>query len=251
MGPVFEVSPDTTVFRMRPTGAAVHAPLGRLPIQPGSESDCVPVLGEPVAFTLNGPIPGSDAPAMTFPVYPLPSGLELLPVSRSVQTVLASGVSSQQDRWSSAVPRTCDVSQEGPFDAYCAPMDTGDTGLPGCPYRIMSYTGPAAADTNPAFGIQLHYPRFWSLSGRRSLLGCCTILRPFGLRIWIRRMLWRPRDAGLMLSNLQILSLFVTSLQRMSTVLGNGNGFVSGGAGALGGTVYVRDGAMAPSDGSG
>ena len=69
-----------------------------LPIQPGSESDCAPVLGEPVAFTLSGPILGLDAPAMTFPVYPLPSGLALLPVSRSAQTVLASGVSSQQDR---------------------------------------------------------------------------------------------------------------------------------------------------------
>ena len=71
-----------------------------------------PVLGEPVAFTLSGPIPGSDSPAMTFPVDPLPSGIALLPVSRSAQTVLASGVSSQQDRWSSAGPWTLDVSWE-------------------------------------------------------------------------------------------------------------------------------------------
>ena len=76
-----------------------------LPIQPGLESDCAPVLGELVAFTLSGQILVSDAQAMTFPVYSLHSGLALLPVSRSAQTVLASGVSSQQDRWSSAVPR--------------------------------------------------------------------------------------------------------------------------------------------------
>ena len=49
-------------------------------------------------------------------------------------------------------------------------MDTGDsplvaTGLPGCPYRIMSYTGPAVADTNPAFGMQLHHPRFLEFIG--------------------------------------------------------------------------------------
>ena len=143
-----EVSPDTTGFLMRPSGAAVQAPLASFPIQPGSESDCAPVLGETVAFTLSVPIPGLDAPAMTFPVYLLPSGLALLPVSRSAQMVLASGVSSQQDRWSSAVPLTRDVSREGPFDAYCSLMDTGDcplvaTGLPGCPYRITSYTGPA------------------------------------------------------------------------------------------------------------
>ena len=43
--PVFEVSPDTSGFLMRPSGAAVRAPLGRSPLQPGSESDCAPVLG--------------------------------------------------------------------------------------------------------------------------------------------------------------------------------------------------------------
>ena len=150
---------------MRPSGAAVQAPLGSLPLQPGSESNCAPVLGEPVAYTLSGPIPGSDALAIIFPVYPLPSGLALLPVSRSAQMVLASGVCSQQDRWSSDVTPTRDFSRKGPFDAYCSPMDTGDsplvaTGLPGCPYRITSYTGLAVADTNLAFGMELHHPRF-------------------------------------------------------------------------------------------
>ena len=66
--------------------------------------------------------------------------------------------------------RTLDVSREGPFDAYSSPMDTGDsplitTGLPGCPYRITSYNGPAVADTNPAFGMQLHHPRFLEFIG--------------------------------------------------------------------------------------
>ena len=51
---------------------------------------------------------------------------------------------------------------------YCSSMDTGDsplvaTVLPGCPYRITSYTGPAVADTNPAYGMQLHHPRFLEL----------------------------------------------------------------------------------------
>ena len=193
---MFEVSPDTSGFLMRPSGAAVQAPLSSLPLQPGLESDCAPVLGEPVAFTLSGQIPGSDAPAMTFPVYPLPSGLALLSVSCSAQTVLASGVSSQQDRWSSDVPRTRDVFREGPFDAYCSPMDTGDsplvaTGLPGCPYRITSYTGPAVTYTNPAFGMQLHHPWFLEFIGHRSLLGCCTVLRHFGFIVWVKRMLRR------------------------------------------------------------
>ena len=96
-----------------------------------------------MAFALSDPIPGSDAPPMTFPVYPLDSGLALLPGQSSVQTILASAVSSRLDVWSTGVPQTYDVSREGLFDAYCSPMDTGDsplvaTGLPGCPYRITS-----------------------------------------------------------------------------------------------------------------
>ena len=187
-GPVFEVSLwDTTGLLMRPSGAAVQAPLGSLP---GSDYTCAPVLGEPVAFALSGPIPGLHAPAITFPVYPLPSGLALLPVSRSAQTVLASGVSSLD------VPRTRDVSQEGPFDAYCSPMDTGDcplvaTGLPGCPYRITSYTNQLLILIR-RLGFSYITPGSWSSSGLRNLLGCCTVLQPFGFSIWMQRMLWRP-----------------------------------------------------------
>ena len=164
-GPVFEVSPDTTGFMLRTRDNAVPtSPVG-LPIQLGSESDLPPQLGELVVLNLSRSVPGSDALAMTFPIYPLPPGMALMPVSQSAQTILASGVSSQQDRWSSAESRTRYVSREGPFDAYCVPMDTGEcplvaTGLLGCPYRITSYTGPAVADTDLVFGIQLHHPRF-------------------------------------------------------------------------------------------
>ena len=171
------------------------------------------------------------------------------------------------------MPQTYDVSREGPFDAYCSPMDTGDsplvaTGLPGCAYRITSYTGPAVADTNPAFGMQLHHPQFLEFIGApesaRLLYRSATF--------WIQRMgeedavaaaMNLQRDSGVMLSNLQILSQFVTSLQRMLTEmldlgLGHvgipftgGRSSVSGAAGASGGTVYGRDGIMASSDGSG
>ena len=55
--------------------------------------------------------------------------------------------------------------RETVFDAFASPMDTADsplvtTGLPGCPYRIISYNGPALSDMIPAFGLQLHHPRF-------------------------------------------------------------------------------------------
>ena len=147
----------------------------------GTASDCPPQLGELVTFNVSRAVPGSDAPALSFPVYPLPSGM-LMPVSRSSQTILASGVSSQQGRWSSAIPQTRDVSREGLFDAYCAPMDTGH-----CPLVSTGHIG------------SLRTPdRRLLILTRRSVFRCitngfcCSVLRPFGFRTWIRRMMWRP-----------------------------------------------------------
>ena len=141
---------------MRPSGAVIQPPVNCALLRPDSESYYEPMLGDPVAFTLSEPIPGWDAPSMTFPVYPLPSGLALLPGQSSVQTILALAVSSRPEVWSTGVPGIYDVSREGPVDAYCSSMDTVDsplvaTGLPGCPYRITSYTGPAVVDSNPAY----------------------------------------------------------------------------------------------------
>ena len=102
---------------------------------------------------------------MTLPVYTFLSGLAYRPGQSSVQTVLASGTSSRPEGWSSAMAQIADIAREGPFHAFASPMDTEDsplvtTGLPGCPYRITSYNGPAISDMNPAFGLQLHHPRF-------------------------------------------------------------------------------------------
>ena len=110
-------------------------------------------------------------------------------------------------------------------------MDTGDsplvaTGLPGCPYRITSYTGPAVVDTNPAYGMQLHHPRFLECIGapESARLLCHSPM------FWIRRLgeqdamgaaINLQRDAGAMLSNLQVLGQFVTSLHRMSSEMLN------------------------------
>ena len=63
-----------------------------------------------------------------------------------------------------------DIAREGPFDALASPMDMEDsplvtTRLPGCPYRITSYNGLAISDMNPAFGLQLHHPRFLEFIG--------------------------------------------------------------------------------------
>ena len=126
---MFEVSPDTSGFFMRPSGAVGQAPVACFPFPQDLNSYSDPVLGDPVAFALSATVPGSDTPPMTFPVYTLPSGHALLPGQSSVQTFMASAVSSRPEGWSSGVPRTFDVSREGPFDTYCSPMDTGDSPL--------------------------------------------------------------------------------------------------------------------------
>ena len=104
---------------------------------------------------------------------------------------------------------------QGPFDAYSSPLDTGDshlvaTGLPGCPYRITSYTGLAVADTNPVYGMQLHHPRFLEFIGAPE----SARLLYHSPMFWIRRLgeedamaaaINLQRDAGVLLSNMQVL----------------------------------------------
>ena len=165
------------------------------------------------------------------------------------------------------MPRTCDVSREGPFDAYSSPMDTGDSplvtmGLPGC--RITSYTGPAVADTNPAFGMQLHHPRFLFIgapeSARLLYHSPAFWIQSLGEEDALAAAVNLQRDAGIMLSNLQIISQFVTSLHRMySEMLKLGMGrvvFPSEEVAALfvyssvcpGSQVHGCDGCMASTD---
>ena len=179
-------------------------------------------LGEPVAFDISSSIPESEAPGMSFP---LPSGIMLMQVSCSAQTVLAPGFTSQSGRWSSAIPQTHNITREGPFDAYCSPMDTGDyplvsACLPGCPYRFTSYTAPLVADTDPAFGIQLHHPQFLEFAGapesaRLLFRSPAYWVHHLDQEDAIAAAVNLQRDAGLMTSNLQALSQFVTSLDRM------------------------------------
>ena len=110
--------------------------------------------------------------------------------------------------------------------AAAPPMDLGDgrlleTGLPGCPYRFSESGGLPFSDGNPAYGLQLHHPRFLEFVGAPEsarLLDCSPTF-------WVDRLgkeqamaaaINLQRDAGIMLSNLQILSQFATALHRMS-----------------------------------
>ena len=112
-------------------------------------------------------------------------------------------------------------------DAYCMPCDTGDhplisKSLPGCPYRMTSYSEEDIADVDPAFEVQLHHPRFLECIGAPEsarLLGRAP-------EYWIRSMtrqdamaaaLQLQRDAGSMASNIQVLGPYVKLLNRMSS----------------------------------
>ena len=168
------------------------------------------VLGDPIMYAHCEQFPGSESP-LSLPVYAWPSGYAYLLEQSLLQTVLASGVSSQP---------------EGGTSAVAPPMDLEDgrlleTGLPGCPYRFSEYGGKPFSDGNPAFGLQLHHPQFLEFVGApesAQLLDCSPTF-------WVDQLVKEQamaaavnlqRDAGIMLSNLQILSQFTMSLHRMS-----------------------------------
>ena len=164
---------------------------------------------------------------MTLPVYTMPTGASCMTGQSSILTVLASGMSPRPVQWSMDTDRSNDATREGPFEAVASQMATEDsplvtTGLPGCPYRITSYAGSALADMNPEFGLQLHHPRFLEFIGApesaRLLYHSPSFwVDQLGEECAISGAVNLQRDAGLMLSNLQILSQFVTSLHRMSS----------------------------------
>ena len=97
-----------------------------------------------------------------------------------------------------------------------------NTGLPGCPYRFTPYTAPPVADTDPAFGIKLHHPRFLEFIGapesaRLLFRSPAYWVHHLDQEDAIAAAVNLQSDAGLMSSNLQILGQFVTSLERMSS----------------------------------
>ena len=94
--------------------------------------------------------------------------------------------------------------------------------LPGDPYRMTSYDRAEVADVDQAYGLQLHSPRFLEYVGAPESVRLLS--QPPGH--WVRTMereeavlaaLQLQHDAGLIMSNLQVLGQFVTSLNRMSS----------------------------------
>ena len=93
--------------------------------------------------------------------------------------------------------------------------------MPGCPYRFSEAGDLPLTDGNPAYGLQLHHPRFLEFVGASEsarLLDCSPTfwVDQLGKEQAMAAAINLQRDAGVMLSNLQILSEFAMALNRMS-----------------------------------
>ena len=125
-------------------------------------------------------------------------------------------------------PRMPDLSREGPFDVHQDRSASGASprvldGMRGCQYRFTScdeeYGGP---DFSPAYGIQLHDPQLLEYVGAPESARLLSRspeywLHHLGHEKTLAAALQLQHDAGLILSNVQVLQQFVTSLNRTSS----------------------------------
>ena len=169
-GSIFDVSPDLPGYQMRPAGGGIQpADITQAP-PPNYVGFNNPFFGAPIAFAQCQNSLGMDT-TTTIPVYNMPKDSSIGIDQSSVPTVYASGVSPDNIPWSTAEDIIRDIVREGPFDVRATLMETEDSPLitasmPGCPYRMTSYTGTAMADADTRYGLQLH--GFWSSSELRS-----------------------------------------------------------------------------------
>ena len=121
-----------------------------------------------------------------------------------------------------------DLTREGPFDVSEVEPDPGQSPLvlnsmPGCQFRMTSYDEQdSRGDLDPAYGIHLHDPRMMEY------MGAPESARLFGRspEYWLQHMgrdravavaLRLHHDASLIMTNVQVMSQFVTSLNRTAS----------------------------------
>ena len=121
-----------------------------------------------------------------------------------------------------------DLTREGPFDACEVEPEPGQSPLvlnsmPGCQFRMTSYDDrDNRADLDPAYGIHLHDPRMMEYMGAPE--SACLLGR--SPEYWLEHMgrdravaaaLRLHHDASLIMTNVQVMSQFVTSLNRTAS----------------------------------
>ena len=124
--------------------------------------------------------------------------------------------------------RIPDLSLEGPFDIHQDRPVSGTSprvldGMRGCQYRMTSYDQDSGGpDLCPAYGIQLHDPRLLEYVGAPESARLLSRspeywLHHLGHEKTLAATLQLQHDAGLILSNVQVLQQFVTSLNQTSS----------------------------------
>ena len=124
--------------------------------------------------------------------------------------------------------RLPDLSLEGPFDVHQERPVSGASprvldGMRGCQYRMTSYDQDSGGpDFSPANGIQLHDPRLLEYVGAPESVRLLSRspeywLHHLGHEKTLGVALQLQHDAGFILSNVQVLQQFVTSLNRASS----------------------------------
>ena len=207
-GSLFNVSPLSPGLVVRPTreGGAAPPEGVLLPTLLGDFDDSV--LGDPINYERIEQLPGSESP-LSLPVCTWPPNSALF--MDVIQTVLA--------------PRKSEWLEVGTSVADPPVMPGNDgvlkSGLPGCPYRFLESGELPFTDGNPAYGLQLHHPRFLELVGAPEsarLLDCSPSfwVEELGKEQAMAAAVNLQWDAGVMLSNLQILSQFAMAMNRMS-----------------------------------
>ena len=121
-----------------------------------------------------------------------------------------------------------DLSREGPFDIHQGHQHSGASPRlrqdnQGCPFRLTSYdTEEGGPDLSPVYGVQLHDPRLLEYVGAPES-GRLLSRSP---EYWVQHMgrektlsvaLQLQHDAGLILSNVQVLQQLVTALNGASS----------------------------------
>ena len=159
----------------------------------------------------------TDLPLLAMPLTPRPIVEEMVlgsavgsPAGEPVATLLYS------------MP---DISREGPVDVHHDALESGASprvldSLPGCQYRMTSFDENAdRSDFSPVYGIHLHDPRLLEYVGVPESARLLSRSPEYWLHHMDRTLaaaLQLQHDAGLILSNLQVLGQFVTSLNKMS-----------------------------------
>ena len=121
-----------------------------------------------------------------------------------------------------------DVSREGPYDVYDVPPESGQSPLVlnsmlGCQYRMTSYDDrDSRVDLDPAYGIHLHDPRMMEYMGAPEsarLLGRTPEywLEHMGRERTVEVALRLHHDASLIMTNVQVMAQFITSLNRTAS----------------------------------